>query len=670
MSCKSVDLRPIIFVAMMWPALASAAAPVLTLHIRADKSEYVLGEPVRLTVTLRNCSSETLALHGTGVFCSVTSPRGVPEYRAGFDGEIPATHLASGDSVLFFVYPNIARDVTSNGARIGFQKGREMFESHGRYQVRILCQPRSPGGACFSPWITDLLRSNEVTLSMRSPRRNEARVIDALRRSYALGDSYRPGYAGMRHRAFGNGAAIRFDGPTNDDIIQRLRVVRTRVSSTPLVSYVDYGIARMLLDGNIEEPRDHAVSVAEGIRILEELRSHHPEFRPDEVSYHLSMALFRCDVWRLRFGDRARARAVMTELMEAKPDLWSNPEFATLAETVSQEDSDIEVRLQTDRREYVIGEPMLFRVTLINKSSRTVRAPGPALWTTRESDFVGRIEIERPDGKRELRTSYGPTGEARETYAGMPLAPGDSVVSIWDHAVTSTTTGGFGYYDSPYVTLPCATAGTYRLRAGLAPSEWRWRAWGAGRLTLSDPVEIDVRAPNKDEARIVDAIRKVRVDNIMGIDKDGVAIRVLADASLANKDSDLNYHARRGLAWAYTCWGPNRNNNHALAILDSLEHTTSGIRKAWVQQNKLSVLGHLWHQKQLGAIHIAEARRLIASLEQSNPTIWATDNRFIYNACHALYGEAGHRLRACWSATLIQSGSRPASPLDLDLIEP
>jgi hypothetical protein len=102
-----------------------------------------------------------------------------------------------------------------------------------------------------------------------------------------------------------------------------------------------------------------------------------------------------------------------------------------------------------------------------------------------------------------------------------------------------------------------------------------------------------------------------------------------------------------------------------LSILDTLEATTTNLRKQWVQLNKLDVVADLSRENRGDLVHQAEARRLISELEQSNPTIWA-DDRFGFHAFQALYGSDGWQGFDCWRRTLQRSGLRSASPAILE----
>ena len=645
-----------LILAFAWPMLARASAtPLFELRVRVDQSEYVVGEPVRLVGTLRNASSETLFFDDLPVYLSLTPPRGKAEFCS-IDERVAGTELTPGDSISFFLYPSLTKTrVSHEGARLGTDHNFETFTRAGRYRLRIFCRPQSPRGSCFSLWRADRTESNEISLHMRSPKRNETPVVNALRRAGTLTNDYYRGVYRVRDGSF----------HMEDVFLEELRAVTARRPNSPLIAYAKYAIARMLLDDAIDYPNEHQLEMGQAIEALEALRFDHPEFRRDEVTYHFASALTCSDVYGLAYGDRARADKLMTELLDRRPDLNSNPDYALLAQTASQTDHDIEIRLQLDQGEYVIDEPMLFRVTLLNRSDRTVRVPSHSLWTPGVTEnFAGRIEIEEPDGKRMLRMSGFPThGGPGSGYRGMPLAPGDSIVCVWDRTVLARTVEALGYLSWSKGQRVLGAPGVYQIRIGVSPPAAWWHVWGAGGMVLSKPLRVVMRAPVDAEKQAIEAVKKGRVDNIMGIGRDGTEIRALALET--PPDENFSYHLRRGLAWAYARPGPNNDGDRSLTLLKLLEQTTEGLRREWVLMQELDVLGMLAVGNRSGAVHKMEARRVIAELERVNPTIWA-DSRFYIDVFHALYGREGARYSGCWSSSIHRSGFRMQLPVDLE----
>jgi len=635
--------RVLVGILLFLPTLHATAhaEPKLRVYARADKAEYVLGEPVRLTVSICNLSPDTL-LVSTGTsstFFSILPPRGPVEHVAQPNDFVTTrARLAPADSLLFFLYPN-AYDtkVDDVGDSRVYQGLTQAFPVAGTHVVRVACRPRASKEPVVygMPDPSPVILSNPVTLRIRpTANRLEERVTDVLWRAQTLGRSSRK--------------------------LRYLRSAKERVQHTPLVAYVDYGIARLLLERAIEYPVELRADLMEGMSILDSLYVCSPDFRHDEVTYHYVMAKFRA--YLAGAGELHNARTLMGKLMRDQPELWANPDYALLANRVADTRDEVEVRLFTDKRDYVVGEPMLYRVSLVNRSERAVPVPGPDFWVGGENRFSAYLEVERPDGARELRTfpwtSSG--GAPVETYRGLHLAPRDSISFGWYPVVTTAPLERWGYVLPSDPSAAFSEPGTYRVRGCFRARDDLWRLWGAGRLTMSRPVTINIRTPDERASRILGALPSRK--DFWIIRRGDVSKMTLALD--ADPEHPLAIHLRLELADAYVRTGvtDELHVRNALALLEDARDGGSALWRDKIRIAKLEVYRRLKNENRLSQERAVEVERLIADATRDNPGLW-TDHAFYWNALSALYNSyVPHR----WEKRMYGRGVGPPLRSDLD----
>jgi hypothetical protein len=164
--------------------------------------------------------------------------------------------------------------------------------------------------------------------------------------------------------------------------------------------------------------------------------------------------------------------------------------------------TEIELTIRADKREYASREPVKITVTLKNVSDHVVRIPG-----IRYLDF-GRehmmYEVVTPAGGRSLRVSE--IGRVSHTPAdpGEPLAPGRSVTSFLYPNITGIISGE-GQGSRQQVTFN--DRGIYSMRVVYRAETWEATRWKPrGDELYSNAVEIRVRTPTTQERKILDAV--------------------------------------------------------------------------------------------------------------------------------------------------------------------
>ncbi|MFO7916127.1 MAG: tetratricopeptide repeat protein [Candidatus Krumholzibacteriales bacterium] len=199
-------LKPAIFlmavIVAAGAAEASAGEPV-QFTIESSKDEYVVNEPVRFKLKLKNISeTEQRVLTDTGEgFLSltrnidyyITTPAGIEEKRyipwdsdlIGGMGDYKGVPLAPGDSLVAYVYPFqsfLAGKVTREKVLKEKKRRYRTFNKPGTYKISIVYEATPEK---FNNIYTREggLRSNEITVNFREPGPIEKKMIDAMEHS-------------------------------------------------------------------------------------------------------------------------------------------------------------------------------------------------------------------------------------------------------------------------------------------------------------------------------------------------------------------------------------------------------------------------------------------------------------------------------------------------------
>ncbi len=299
-----------------------ALASGLVVDVRSDKNQYVLGEPVKLTASVRNETGQTIRVPSVTLmdqffmhfmYFEVTSPTGALrrlKHVAIFQELILGPHyagapLAPGDSIQVFLYPartNVAVDANgmASGERIS---SSETFPVTGRYKLRVVYQVWPDLDVLFpGKW-----RSNEVELIMRKPDSEQREILDALWQGMPAGEGG-------------------IDWSRRD--LKRLKAVIDKYPHDDLTLHVRFALARGL---EWEDRYDDAIT------ILRALNTSHPEFRHEEMQLWLG---------RVYIGSGAREEGadMLFSAMGKEPALWTNPAFVEAVTVIGIRDFSVKAR--------------------------------------------------------------------------------------------------------------------------------------------------------------------------------------------------------------------------------------------------------------------------------------------------------------------------------------
>ena len=596
-------------------SVSHAAQPSLSVHIQSEKTQYLLGEPTRVTVVVRNLSDETLVISKNGYY-EVTSPDSKVRLREDRTLSAPSIELVANDSTLFFLYPSHTAPGRDANGEWPHSHDYRTFQRAGAYSIRVSCH------ATIRRW-TDLFEatggateawSNPISMRFAEPQAREAKVLEALWRSRAVSNTYFRGEWQLH------------DG-IDEQHLDRLRATARRSARSPMITYVNYAIARILIDPSIEYP--DKPSLFEGSQILEQLSWQYADFRPEEVAYYRAIAELRGYQAGFSRHGQLQAKEIMSKLMDAHPELSANREISILANRVAESGEEIEVRLGLDKREYVVGEPILVRVSMANRSTRTVRAPGPALLRPREDMYCGFVEIERSDGTRELRAPNHPIVDYIGWHPdiGVPLAPGDSVASRASYSLFEVGQEEFGYRTSSAWSKVFATPGRYRLSAACGLPQYVWRLNGAGRVVLSKSVDVRVRKPGRVEADLLNTLERATGGGAFNeLITDATNLELVREKIAEYPSHPLTFYLRRAVARsAMGMRGQSPDPIVALRLWKDLERDATGWRREELRFQMLWVYSYLRNENKLDPSLRHEAEDLVARMGSENRALWGDD---------------------------------------------
>lgn len=216
--------RMLLGVWVVFVATTSVAQPAFLVSVSSDKSHYLIGEPIRLSVLLVNTSGDTIYLpqgrrdYRRDVFMSVASAGVDTRYVATRD-RLPWTRMCPGDSLQFFVQAALNQGlVDATGRPTRGRARRVVFEKAGEYAVRICCL--APEGGADS---TLVATSNPLKLRIGKPPRADKRIIAALRDVHAIDD----------HELGQHDASIGTGDPGEAQRLQRLVAISRSSSLLP-----------------------------------------------------------------------------------------------------------------------------------------------------------------------------------------------------------------------------------------------------------------------------------------------------------------------------------------------------------------------------------------------------------------------------------------------------
>ena len=474
-----------VWAAILLAASPSPAQPVFKVAISSDRSEYFTGEPIRLSVLIVNVSADTLFLpeyrkdYRRDVFLSV-SPKQGGGRLVSIREHLPYTRLCPGDSLQFFA--QAARNnglVGETGAGIPKRVGRVLFDQPGDYSIRICCLAPAVAGAPGAVAI-----SNPLELSIRKPSRLDRRIIETLWDLRAI-DGF-----DLRWSWFS-------DAPLDRERYEELEELLERSRASILRPNLELALAGTRTGRAMRYASFSLVGYD------------FPDLWPETVTQQTAFNAISAAELEHYWDALPHARERVNQMLSEHPVLRCNPDFMAVANRVREQDGDVAIAVEPDKKRYLIGEPILLRVKIFNACSRPVRVPWWYAWENPSSnEFLGYFEVENSHGDRQVRVppQFLNVNRIGGDEIGLELAPGDTLV----FPLRSTMSGrvqepGIRVGDNPDLTFP--EPGDYHIRVGYVAPSRSWRLSCRGRPILSRPVSIRIDVPGTDEAMILDALR-------------------------------------------------------------------------------------------------------------------------------------------------------------------
>jgi hypothetical protein len=289
-----------------------ARADGIDVRIVSDKDQYVWGEPVQISVVLRNDSGAGIRFphlflldpeYMNFMFYEVVGPDGVmrrlklvrvTQYSV-WNSEYIGVPLADGDGVHLYLYPNLSNvEVNIDGSETGMDWSKT-FPTPGKYQFRVVYRARGD--------LEELLQgewpSNQIELRMIAPSRDEREILETLWSCLPEGEG------GV-------------DWSPSE--LSRLRTLLARYPDSHLRAHVQFGLARGLLSESGDEEADSEAKRSESWFLLDDLVGRQPTFRSHEVQRLRAEVLFAA-------GEVDDGSNVLLDAMQREPALWTNPTY-------------------------------------------------------------------------------------------------------------------------------------------------------------------------------------------------------------------------------------------------------------------------------------------------------------------------------------------------------
>lgn len=289
----------------------------LSLLLRTAQNEYILHEPVRFALTLRNVSDERQKVAEVSLwdmnmeftFLEITTPEGELQFRryqyetvtaiwnAFYEGE----PLEPGGSIESFLYPNVSFVMTDGKQRDQYRGLEFTFPRVGTCKVRV-CYFVSSFWEHLWKGEGGELYSNPITITFREPDSKEKEILDALwaggTTEIAIGDDM---------------LAFSFEESQE----RELERIIEKYPEHALVKYAYFYLARSLvtLSGGYVRGR-----VESGVELFETLMKRDPDFRYEETRQLLAMGYDRVD-------RKEDAIKLFSQTLTERPSLENNYRF-------------------------------------------------------------------------------------------------------------------------------------------------------------------------------------------------------------------------------------------------------------------------------------------------------------------------------------------------------
>lgn len=307
---------------------SSRAESSLQVQISSPKSEYIVGEPIKISIALVNAGTERLRIAETSLldfqseylYLEVALKNGALEERRfdyyceigianpAYEGE----PLRPGARLETALFPNLTRN------RNRANSWRRTFDRPGVYEVSVVYEVPEVMTALGAS--VRKAKSNTISLSFRAPSADEREILETL---------------------WSDGGASLSLGDREIHCLwdrSELANVLTRYSDHPMTSYVRFALAKALLVTYQRSYQEDAVDV------LRTLARSSPDFRPEEVGLWTAVAMYYS-------GEQTAASAEFAALVRKYPSLRMTPAFVRYR--VLSEYGDLaEYRIwRTERRE-------------------------------------------------------------------------------------------------------------------------------------------------------------------------------------------------------------------------------------------------------------------------------------------------------------------------------
>jgi len=298
--------------------LAFLFAPFVTsaqvrLSIQTDSNDYVIREPVKISVQMSNATPDTVRVfpinelgnHMKHMFIEVTRPDGVVEWRkflvvfyieargAGPVGE----PLPPGACLDLSLYPYMTYLVGPPPVKAKTGAARFTFDRSGTFQVRVAYCVEDSYRHLWKPE-GGILFSNSIELHLREPTPEERDILDAI-------------WAGDRFAMLCGDETTHLKGDE-----QKLRNVIAKYNDVPLIRYAKLSLGRTLAY------QADRTSASEGVALLEDLSKQFPSFRAKEI-------MFNCAKARDQMGETAEALRIYDSALDKFPALIDDYTFMT-----------------------------------------------------------------------------------------------------------------------------------------------------------------------------------------------------------------------------------------------------------------------------------------------------------------------------------------------------
>jgi len=280
--------------------------------------------------------------------------------------------------------------------------------------------------------------------------------------------------------------------------------------------------------------------------------------------------------------------------------------------------SGIDILVVPDKWEYVVGEPIQLRVTMVNTSGATVRVPHLDMLDRHYMRFMYH-EITDPTGRTERLKSVRIFEQLLlgNGYKGAPLAHGDTIQVFLHPNVVNVRATASGQDEAMAGRYAFPTAGAYEVRVVYAAWPKLYNLYQG--VWRSEAITITLRDALPLEKTILDAMWHSMLEGESGIDWVVRDLDRLSSVIAAHPQNPLIRHVRFALGRGYyqlALGGDKSRAADAIETLRDLSRDTPLFRREQIQ-------------RLLGRAYLENGERekgtdTLMSLMASDPLLWTT----------------------------------------------